>query len=202
VARVLDSTLELLAERGYAGVSLEEVGRRAGVNKTTVYRRWPTRVALVCAALKHKRERGLGLMASSGDLRRDMIELAKRQAEWIAQPLGRAILLAIITADEPEVRQIAQELRAHTEERDRQMLEAPIARGELRDLPNPAAVLGSVFGQMLLGSLVLREQPSAQEIEQAVDLVLDGARVRHAPSTEKRVRAKSASGARPKRAAP
>ena len=42
VARVLESTLEVLGRDGYVGLRIEDVAGRAGVNKTTIYRRWPT----------------------------------------------------------------------------------------------------------------------------------------------------------------
>src|SRR5262249_42882867 len=45
-AAVLAATLELLAERGYEQMELPEVARRAGVNVTTVYRRWGSKARL------------------------------------------------------------------------------------------------------------------------------------------------------------
>ena len=51
VADVLRATAEELARVGYAALRMEEVARVAGVNKTTVYRRWPTKEDLVSAAL-------------------------------------------------------------------------------------------------------------------------------------------------------
>ncbi len=50
VRDVLRAAFELFAERGYGGLSIEEVSARAGVNKTTVYRRWPTKIDLLRAA--------------------------------------------------------------------------------------------------------------------------------------------------------
>ena len=51
VADVLRTTLEIIGEHGFAGLRVEDVAARAGVNKTTIYRRWPTRGDLVIAAL-------------------------------------------------------------------------------------------------------------------------------------------------------
>ena len=51
VSTVLRTTLEMLGQQGYAGLRVEDVAARAGVNKTTIYRRWPTRADLVVAAL-------------------------------------------------------------------------------------------------------------------------------------------------------
>src|ERR1700712_4178711 len=51
---ILDATRELLAERGYDGMTMDAVADRAGAGKATVYRRWPSKVqltvdAVVCA---------------------------------------------------------------------------------------------------------------------------------------------------------
>ena len=51
IRRALAATLRELARVGYAALRFEEVAGRAGVNKTTVYRRWPDKQALVRAAL-------------------------------------------------------------------------------------------------------------------------------------------------------
>src|SRR5205085_4108016 len=51
VAAVLQTTLEVLGQAGYNGLRIEDVALQAGVNKTTIYRRWPTRADLVIAAL-------------------------------------------------------------------------------------------------------------------------------------------------------
>ena len=49
---IIDATIDLLAEEGgVAGVSIEAVAARAGVGKTTIYRRWPNKEALIIDAL-------------------------------------------------------------------------------------------------------------------------------------------------------
>src|SRR4051794_31864923 len=51
VRGVLGAALEELGRRGYGALKIDDVAMRAGVNKTTVYRRWPTKEDLVRAAL-------------------------------------------------------------------------------------------------------------------------------------------------------
>ncbi|MCO6005617.1 TetR/AcrR family transcriptional regulator [Actinoallomurus purpureus] len=54
---IVDATLDLLAEEGgVAGVSIEAVAARAGVGKTTIYRRWPNKEALIIDALAALKE--------------------------------------------------------------------------------------------------------------------------------------------------
>jgi AcrR family transcriptional regulator len=47
VRGVMEATLAELALTGYGALRIEDVAVRAGVNKTTVYRRWPTKEELV-----------------------------------------------------------------------------------------------------------------------------------------------------------
>jgi AcrR family transcriptional regulator len=54
---IIDATVRLLTEVGYDALSVESVAARAGVGKTTIYRRYPDKAALVAAAADH---RGLG----------------------------------------------------------------------------------------------------------------------------------------------
>src|SRR5450631_87981 len=46
-AAVLGVMAQLLFERGYGGVTVDEISRRSGVAKTTIYRHWPTRTDLL-----------------------------------------------------------------------------------------------------------------------------------------------------------
>ncbi len=50
-AQVLAATRALIRDRGYAGASVDQIAAAAGVAKTTVYRRWPTKTELAAAAL-------------------------------------------------------------------------------------------------------------------------------------------------------
>src|SRR5579872_3977153 len=47
---ILTATLDLLASRGLAAMSIEEIAARAGVGKTTIYRRWPSKGLLALDA--------------------------------------------------------------------------------------------------------------------------------------------------------
>ncbi|WGM30602.1 TetR/AcrR family transcriptional regulator [Brevundimonas sp. NIBR11] len=49
--RLISATLELLAERGYHGLTMTDVATRAGASKATLYRRWTTKADLVADAV-------------------------------------------------------------------------------------------------------------------------------------------------------
>ncbi len=72
---ILDATLELLAEEGFQGLSIEAVAAKAGVGKTTIYRRWPSKDELVIDAI---REVQIDLsMVDTGNFRNDLVTLLK-----------------------------------------------------------------------------------------------------------------------------
>jgi AcrR family transcriptional regulator len=48
---IVDATLELLAERGFQGATIEAIATRAGVGRNTIYRRWPSKEELIADAL-------------------------------------------------------------------------------------------------------------------------------------------------------
>jgi AcrR family transcriptional regulator len=74
---ILGAVLEGLAERGYDQMSMDDVATRARVGKAAIYRRWPSKAAVVADAIAHWR-RGLGSVQppNTGSLRGDLDALA------------------------------------------------------------------------------------------------------------------------------
>src|SRR6476620_11743683 len=85
VAEVLSATLEVFAKQGYAGFSVEAVALRAGVNKTTIYRRWPAKADLVGAALFALRDEDPE-PPDSGSLREDLVQVLRHRAAQMETP--------------------------------------------------------------------------------------------------------------------
>src|SRR5262245_29686489 len=74
---ILDAAVEELVERGLAGVSMESIAARAGVAKTTLYRRWKDKVALCLEAVG--RTKAPLAEPATGSLRGDLVQLAGQQ---------------------------------------------------------------------------------------------------------------------------
>src|SRR3984885_10922662 len=70
--RVLTATLDLLTETGLGGLTIDDVSKRSGVAKTTIYRHWPNRAALVIDACSRMIEEDVAVPDTGsleGDLR-------------------------------------------------------------------------------------------------------------------------------------
>jgi len=106
---VFNATLELLADSAYSSLSIDTVAARAGVNKTTIYRNWPTKVDLILAAAKERSD-ALIVTKSTGNPERDLVAFLRSVAENITSPPGRALVVATLNAaDDPDVQRARDE---------------------------------------------------------------------------------------------
>lgn len=173
---VLERAIEEFAAVGMAALRVDRVARAAEVNKTSVYRRWPTREALVAAAL----ERALGELSlelrDTGSLRGDLLSLAETIAEFMARPIGRALTRAVFA--EAVSPTISGDARRRLEERAGgpavAMIQRALGRGEWRAGVDPAAVLSMLVGALLHRAHLEGEAPTRPWIERVVDVLVDG----------------------------
>src|ERR1700731_4406915 len=103
---VLATTYELMAEEGIGGVSIDEVSRRSGVAKTTIYRHWPTRSALLLDACSQLTPRPQA--PDSGSLHGDLTGLALMVAQRLQTGRWSSVIPSIIDAAErdPEIAEL------------------------------------------------------------------------------------------------
>lgn len=174
VERVLTAALRELARVGYAALTIDEVATAAGVNKTTVYRRWPTRSDLVIAALRSVTESGLSF-ESTGDVRADLVAMARQSVALLSSPEGISIARTLVAEGaDPELRALARSIRKQQERAAFAVVEAAKARGELDPELPPEVLLGSVFGAILHRRLLMHEPVDDAFVERVVDLALRG----------------------------
>jgi AcrR family transcriptional regulator len=102
---VLDAAFAELDEHGYSAFSIEAVARRSGVHKTTIYRRWPTREALLVYALDSRSDRDLPV-PNTGSVRADLRQFGELVLAKLTSTHGNALLKSLVSAadDSPDVR--------------------------------------------------------------------------------------------------
>ena len=79
---ILDATLDVLAEVGYVGLTMDLVAARAAAGKATIYRRWASKEALILDAVAHMKRKQVDLarLPDTGTLRGDLLALFKPES--------------------------------------------------------------------------------------------------------------------------
>jgi AcrR family transcriptional regulator len=93
---MLQATLELLAEVGFDVTSIDAIAARAGVGKTTIYRRYASKEELVADAIESVREEIV--IPNTGNLQGDIDALIQNAAQITLSPLGRQTVAMIISS--------------------------------------------------------------------------------------------------------
>jgi AcrR family transcriptional regulator len=173
---ILRATRRLLVEGGYAELSIERIAERAGVGKPTIYRRWPSKGALVWEAVLGKSV--VRSLPDSGNVRDDLCTILLWGVEQTTAPEAHAALpgmLMELRAD-PELERL---LRAGPIEREhariRTVLERAVVRGELRAEVDLDLVLDTLIGTVLGRALLLDHPLDERFIDAIIDLTLTGA---------------------------
>ena len=175
-ADVLRAVSEILMEVGYDGLSVDEVAARAGVHKTTVYRRWPTKPELVFDAVsEHSAE--VVPVPDTGSLRHDLQTLAREVVANIGTEGGarrsRSIVAAAATSD-----QLAVTMQAFWAERlaaSAPIVERAIERGELPPDADPNLIIESLIGPLWIRLLLTGEPITDDLADRVAELVSTGA---------------------------
>ena len=179
VRKVLEVTLEQLAVHGFERLSVPEVAERAGLNKTSVYRRWPTKSELVREALSASMGHA-GEVPDTGDLRSDLLVLARAAVGFVESPQGMGVLRTLFAEGaNPEVRKIAGAmLRQQETEGPRRVFKRAIARGELAEDADVKLMLTTIAGALMHRIFVEQDQATDAFLQRLIDLILLGAKKR------------------------
>lgn len=172
---VLGATADLLAEVGYEALTFDAVAQRAGVHKTTVYRRWPTKPDLVADAA---RERSVQLVEvpDTGTLLGDLTALARAVAANIGSDVGSA-MTKTLTAAAATSPSVAEVTHAFWEERLRlssTIVERAVAHGELPPATDSNVVIESLVGPLYMRLLFTGEPIDGEVADQIARAVAEG----------------------------
>jgi AcrR family transcriptional regulator len=169
--RVLTATLDLLTEAGLSGLTIDDVSERSGVAKTTIYRHWSNRNALIVDACLRMTD-GDVERPDTGSLEGDVNAILTDLAELLVTARWSSILPSIVDAAErdPEIAEVHSRLQRWHAAPLRAALERAARR---REIP-PEADL-SAIAAALRGPLYFRRWFSREPINDSfVDLVVHG----------------------------
>lgn len=172
--RILDATLQQLANVGYARMSVDAIAEAAQTTKPTIYRRWPSKEALAVAALAH-------LQADrqpqpTGSTRADLIALLRDFRKKLLRPNGMSMIGTLLVEEQhtPQLLALFRE-KIVTPRREglASILTAAKARREIAsDADVDTAVnmlVGSFYARYLTGEAIPKDWP-----ERVVNVVLVG----------------------------
>lgn len=148
-AQVLHAAFEIYLERGWVGLSIGAVARRAGVGKSALQLRWPNKADLVIACIEE--EQASIQKIDTGSVHDDLLEFAHQMHRFTSGGVGLAALrLRVEAAAFPEL-EAALTNRAYIGpvRAARHIVRRAIDRGELPSQTSPAVVLDLIAGAVL-----------------------------------------------------
>lgn len=175
-AGITTAALETLAENGFERFCVEDVAQRAGVAKTTIYRRFPTRDDLLAGALERLND-DLVTRERSGSIREQLVAALGSIRRAPGTMRGQILMHAAAEGErDPGLAAFVHErVLAPRHAALRELIQHGIDAGELRPGIDPDAVIAVLVGPMLyLGMWRMRDEVGAIPDERVVDLLLSG----------------------------
>jgi AcrR family transcriptional regulator len=172
---VLCATAELLAETGYAGLSVDAIARRAGTSKPAIYRRWPSKAHLVHEAAFPISD--ATALPDTGSLAGDVREMVGRTAAVLTTSAARAALPGLVG-------EMAADLTLHAALLERfgdilsrgltDRLADAVERGQARPDVTAAEIVEMVAGTTFLALLTHGDALDNSWVERTAALITRG----------------------------
>jgi len=171
---ILGAALEELGEVGYGALTIEAVAARAGVGKSTIYRHWSGKLALVEDAFRTMKAQAL--VPETGSVRERVIAFLEQIAQLIEESTYSACMPALIEAAErdPQVREFHCDFSAERRAVLADVLRDAIAKGELPKHADADLLTDALLGPIVMRRLMFFEPFDPKLVPALVDQVLPG----------------------------
>ncbi len=171
-AKVLAETYRQLAQSGLGGVSIDQVSRNSGISKTTIYRHWPSRSALLIDACS--RLGGAPAIPETGGLRDTVRTLLTSLADQLQTANWSSIYPSIIDAAErdPEIDAMQQALHQAFMAPFQTVVRRAKASGELPADRVVKDVVAALVGPCFYRRWFSKERIDARFIDSIIETVL------------------------------
>lgn len=170
--RLIDAAIEILSSEGPDAVTGDEVVRRSGVAKTTMYRHFGTTTALVFAAV------GVRVSADAppdtGSLRGDLEQIHRRYLDAAASPQSRALFVWMISRsiESDENRELFREARVQPRGPTVVALQRAIARGEIDVSIDLEMAMHVIQGPLISQRIVANSSVTDDELDTMLTMTL------------------------------
>jgi len=181
-AAITDATLVLLADIGYAALTIEAVATRAGVGKATLYRRWPGKVQLVIDAVRTLSEQPDP--DTSAGVRDELVQLLEAVRRKSGSSLAGRIFPRLIgdSADNPEfMRRYREQVLDPRRNRFRAALLRGVEQGLVRTDVDTDHAIDLLVGPMAYRNLIRNDPAPGPDL--AARIVDDVLRALAPPTT-------------------
>jgi AcrR family transcriptional regulator len=170
VEKVREATMAELARVGFPGLTVEGVAKAANVNRTTIYRRWPSKGALLLAVLEPGLER-FDHDPDTGSLGGDLLALMLQIGETAALPPWQAVHRAVGSTSD-ELTELVEAVNDRALGAFRRAFDRARARGELGPTDDTEMIAHLAFFGVLLWRETRQHTPTEQECRRILRIVL------------------------------
>src|ERR1700733_7629469 len=171
-SRVLTTAFELLSESGVGGFTVDEVSRRSGVAKTTIYRHWPSREALVIdAASRISAEQEV---PDTGSLEGDVTAILVNLGHLLSTARWSSVVPSIVDVAErdPEFASVHGKIQRGHAAPLREVIERAAGRGLISPAAEPRGMVSALIGPLYYRRWFSREPIDDQFVKTIVRNVI------------------------------
>jgi AcrR family transcriptional regulator len=165
---VSDAVREYFRE-GEINFSVRDVADRAGVHRTTVYRRWPTRADLVAEALRdHTAQLKV---PDTGSWRTDLEKLVFELADFFADPVEVGMNVSLAAGNDPQSSAVTRHHWGPVIDSIRQPILRAVERGEIDPDLDADALLELMMSPLVLQTVLLHRKPRKAALKPMIDVL-------------------------------
>lgn len=171
---VRQAALAVLGVRGYAAFTMEAVAEEAGVSKSTLYRHWPTKLALIADALETLNEQPTPAAEAEGSAHEQVRRLLRHLANAFADSTLSACIPALVEAAEhhDEVSRFLHDYNSRRRSVLVETIRKGVASGELPSALDPELAALALIGPIVYRRLMTAMPMDAQQATSLAELVL------------------------------
>ena len=169
--RIIEATLALLDEVGFAKLSVDAVASRAGVAKPTIYRWWKNKTHLVYEAALRNPE--IGDPPSSGDFETDLRSFVEAIITFLWRPEILAAHLGLLADPETEAL-VHKEISIPGRRRFSEIIDSGVEQGKVAPGFDVDLAFDVAMGGLFYQSLTMARRTAVPSVDEVIDLVVNG----------------------------